>query len=58
MAGQKSNQKKKLTILVTAGLVTGYVITIRREFQKGDKTSAFGNAVLLPASLIWLWLIQ
>jgi hypothetical protein len=47
-----------LKILVTMGLGVGYCLTIRDEINRGEKQSALGNSVLLPASLVWLWLVS
>lgn len=48
----------KLKVLVTLGLGAGYLVIIGREVLKGDKVSAISNSILLPANLVWLWLIS
>lgn len=47
-----------LKILVTAGLGIGYIIIVRTNIRDGQKSSAIANTILLPTSLIWLWLIS
>ena len=55
MDGRWSNNRIKA--LVTLGLGAGYVITIRSNIRSGHRASAIGNSILLPASLVWLWIV-
>lgn len=47
----------KLKALVSLGLGAGYLIVIRSNVRSGQKASAVGNSILLPASLVWLWFV-
>ncbi|OPG17364.1 hypothetical protein [Ferroacidibacillus organovorans] len=45
-------------ILVTIGLVTGYFVAIHGAFQERRKISLVANSILLPVSLVWLWMLR
>lgn len=45
-------------ILVTIGLVTGYFVAINGALREQRKVSLVTNSILLPVSLIWLWMLR
>lgn len=47
-----------LRIIVTVGLVTGYFILTWDAISNKSARQFIGNAILLPASIIWLWLLR
>ncbi|MCY0874661.1 MAG: hypothetical protein OWT28_00010 [Firmicutes bacterium] len=47
-----------IRVIVTIGLVTGYFVAISDNAAKRSRASFVSNSILLPASLIWLWLLR
>lgn len=46
-----------LRVLISIGLISGYLIAIARDWTAGRGAAALSNGILLPASLAWLWLL-
>jgi hypothetical protein len=46
-----------LRVLISIGLISGYLIAIARDWTTGRGAVVVSNGILLPASLAWLWLL-
>lgn len=45
-----------IRVIVTIGLVTGYFVAVKDQEKK--RSSLLSISILLPANLLWLWLIR